>query len=302
MFYFVAPWLLFVLSAVSTGPDCFSCANPPPGTIFCDDFESEEPLGNRYFGYDDDDGDFIRMKGVGRNGSAGMRVKWQKGEVEAGTLHKAIGRSPDPNMFFAEMPEKDFNEIYWRMDIRLQPGWQGGGGDKLSRATAIAGTNWQQSMIAHIWSGGKSPANEYLVLDPASGINAKGELVTKKYNDFNNLTWLGSKRGSLAIFNEKNIGRWFCVVAHVKLNTPGKSDGIFEFWIDNELQAGSYDLDWHKDWNRNPGSYMINAVFFENYWNAGAPKDQERYFDNILISTQPISCECEETGKTREKR
>ena len=34
--------------------------------------------------------------------------------------------------------------------------------------------------------------------------------------------------------------------------------------------------------------YAINAVFFENYWNSGSVKLQERYFDNIVISTQPI--------------
>lgn len=302
MFYFIAPWLLFFLSSLSNGPGCFSCANPPPGTIFCDDFESEEALSNRYFGYDDDEGDFIRMKGVGRNGTAGMRVRWQKGEVDAGKLQKAIGRSPDPHMRFAAMPEKDFNEIYWRVDIRLEPGWEGGGGDKLSRATSIAGTHWQQSMIAHIWSGGRSADKEYLVMDPASGINEKGELITTRYNDFANLIWLGNQRGSFDIFSKENTGKWFCVVAHVKLNTPGKQDGIFEFWIDNKLQAGRYDLDWHGEWNNNPGSYMINAVFFENYWNAGSPKDQERYFDNILIATQPLSCNCGDTAKSGRAR
>jgi hypothetical protein len=39
----------------------------------------------------------------------------------------------------------------------------------------------------------------------------------------------------------------------------------------------------------------INAVFFENYWNAGSPVQQERYFDNLVISTQSIPCKCEVT-------
>ena len=38
---------------------------------------------------------------------------------------------------------------------------------------------------------------------------------------------------------------------------------------------------------------MINAVFFENYWNAGSPLTQERYFDNIIISTSRIGCGCD---------
>jgi hypothetical protein len=81
------------------------------------------------------------------------------------------------------------------------------------------------------------------------------------------------------------------------LNTPGKSDGIFELWINDTLQAARRDLNWHDTWNNDPDSYMINAVFFENYWNKGSVKDQERYFDNILITTTPIKCNCSAEGK-----
>lgn len=288
----ILPLLYAILLLTADEPVCFTCANAPAGTIFCDDFESETDLRQRYFGYDNDEGDFVREKGVGKDGSAGMRVRWQKGEVEAGKLHKAIGRSPDPHMLYAAMPEKDFDEIYWRMDVKYEAGWKGGGGDKLSRATVIAGKSWQQSMIAHIWSGGGAHSNHYLVMDPATGVNEKSELVTKRYNDFSNLRWLGNKRGVNDIFSGQKTGKWYCIVAHVKLNTPGKADGIFEFWIDDELQAGSYDLNWHGNWNKNPNSYMINAIFFENYWNSGSVQDQERYFDNIVISTQPIPCKC----------
>jgi hypothetical protein len=32
----------------------------------------------------------------------------------------------------------------------------------------------------------------------------------------------------------------------------------------------------------------INAVFLENYWNQGAVKREARWFDNFIISTQPV--------------
>src|SRR5436190_23848670 len=63
---------------------CFTCDSVPEGTIFCDDFESAAPLADRYFEYDDNDGDFVRVQKAGRNESAGMRVVWQKGESAAG--------------------------------------------------------------------------------------------------------------------------------------------------------------------------------------------------------------------------
>jgi hypothetical protein len=292
---------LIVLFALATGlraqsPSCLPCDSlrNQAGIIFCDDFESDAPLKDRYFGYDSDNGEFIRMKGVGRGGSHGMRVRFQQGEVEAGVLQKAIGRSPDPGMTNSSMPDSNFQEIYWRIDIRHQPGWEGGGGDKLTRATTIASKNWQQGMIAHVWSGGKPEQWDYLVMDPASGISPDGKLASQRYNDFKNLRWMGGARGKSPIFRADHVGNWYCVLAHVKLNTPGKSDGVFELWVNDELQSARYDLNWHADWNGGPESLGINAVFFENYWNKGSVKEQERYFDNILISTRPISCGCDQ--------
>lgn len=296
MQFFSAGLTLVLLSAslAVKSQSCLPCDSLRfvPGVIFCDDFETDTPIKDRYFGYDSDDGEFIRKKGVGRGGSYGMRVKFQAGEVEAGVLQKAIGRSPDPGMRNSSMPDSNFQEIYWRIDIRHQPGWEGGGGDKLSRATVIASKNWQQGMIAHVWSGGKSDQWDYLVMDPASGISADGKLASTKYNDFQNLRWMGGERGKTPLFRKDHTGSWYCVVAHAKLNTPGKEDGVFELWVDGKLQAARYDLNWHANWNLQPDSYGINAVFFENYWNKGSVKEQERYFDNILISTQPISCDC----------
>ena len=267
---------------------CFTCNDLAEGIIFCDDFESDRPIKDRYFEYDDDEGDFVRIKNAGRNGSAGMRVIWQPGEMSAGSLKKSFGRTPDDYIgHHAAFPKKDFNEIYWRMDVKRQAGWEGGGGEKLTRAMVFAGPHWSQGLIGHLWSGGN-----FLVMDPASGIDENGTLKSTRYNDFNNLRWLGNKKGSTDLFSDANAGKWYCIVGHVKLNTPGKSDGVFEFWIDNELQAGSYNLNWHGNWNANPASYKINAIFFENYWS-GSPKLQERYFDNILISSLPIKCNCD---------
>ena len=279
------------LSFHSNAQNCFTCDNVPEGTIFCDDFESGEPLKDRYFEYGNNGGKFIPMEGVGRDGSIGMRVLWDKGQVGAGGFKKSFGRTPVGYIGrHAVNPKEEYNEIYWRIDIRRQAGWQGGGGAKLSRATTMVNNNWAQGMIAHIWSAGEN--SDYLGMDPASGISRSGKLVSTKYNDFNNLRWLGFKKGDIPLFSEENSDKWFCVVAHAKLNTPGKKDGIFEFWINDSLQAGTYDLNWHGTWNSDPKNMYINAIFIENYWNSGSPIQQERYMDNFVISTKPIPCKC----------
>jgi hypothetical protein len=108
--------------------------------------------------------------------------------------------------------------------------------------------------------------------------------VTTSYNDFPNLKWLGSRQGQTPIFSPAESGRWVCIESHVKLNTPGERDGVFELWVDGKLEAARNDLDWHGSW----GDYAINAVFLENYWNQGSVKRQARWFDNFVISTRPI--------------
>lgn len=286
-------WYTMGKISVEEGQPCFSCENPPVGTVFCDDFENPEPLRARYFEYNDRNGAFVRAEGVGTGGSAGMRARFRKGQVDAGALKKSIGRSEDPYLqATSSMPEETFTELYWRIDLRYQDGWIGGGADKLTRATTLF-KGWKQGMIAHVWSGGKPDTHHYLVIDPASGIDGDGKIVSTRYNDFANLRWLGNQRGTTDLFSDENAGKWHCVVAHIKLNTPGKSDGLFELWINDKPQARKENINWHGTYNRNPESFGVNAVFFENYWNAGSPQDQERYFDNIVISTRPLKCDCQ---------
>jgi len=88
------------------------------------------------------------------------------------------------------------------------------------------------------------------------------------------------------LFDPGHVGRWYCIEAHAQLNTPGEPDGVFEYWLDGNLEARETGLNWVGPFS----PYGINAVFFENYWNGGSPAAQERYFDNIVVGTQRIGC------------
>lgn len=35
-----------------------------------------------------------------------------------------------------------------------------------------------------------------------------------------------------------------------------------------------------------------NRLHFANYWNKGVTQNRERYFDNIVISTSRVLCDC----------
>jgi hypothetical protein len=278
-----------VASGTTTTSSAPECATPRAGWIWCDDFEQDR-LG-RYFEYDNSGGNFVRIAGVGVGGSIGMRGRWVntgQPQASAGSLHLAFGKTPQSYFRPVDAGTAIYRDVYWRMYVRFQPGWVGGGADKLSRATVFASsTSWAQAMIAHVWSGTDPGAYQnYLVLDPASGTDASGNLRTTKYNDFDNLRWLGGVYSATPVFDANHRERWQCVEARAKLNDAGQSNGLFELWIDGVLEARRSGLNWLGAFS----AYGINAVFFENFWNAGTTRVQERYFDNIIVSTQPIGC------------
>ena len=265
------------------GGECQNWQTLHPEWVFCDDFEDGTPLvrQGRYFEYDNNDGDFIILDGVGFNNSKGMRALWQEGEVEAGGLKLGFGRNPSSYMNKGIRPNEDFREIYYRMYLKMQDGWQGDPA-KLSRATIIAASDWSQAMIAHLWGDGKY----HLLVDPVRCVDENNNVKCIGYNDFAHMDWLGYQSGITPIFDSEHDNRWFCIEAHVRLNDPGQSNGIQEFWIDGQLEARREGLNFVRSYT----SYGINAIFFENYWNSGSPKQQERYFDNIVVSTQRIGC------------
>ena len=259
------------------------CAQAAPEWLWCDDFERDRL--DRYFEVRDVEGSFVRAVAVGLDSSTGMRARFAQGQVDAGFLHLAIGRSPDAYRRSVSPSGTDIREVYWRVYVKNEASWEGGGGDKLSRAFVFHGPdNWGQAMIAHVWSGGAD--SERLVIDPASGTDDLGNLLTMAYNDFPNLRWLGSRSSNAVIFSDSGIGKWYCVEAYVRLNEPGVTDGVFRLWIDDHLEAERTELNWVGSYN----DYGLNAVYLENYWNAGSPKAQERYLDNFVVSTDRIGC------------
>lgn len=267
-----------------SGATTAECATPKAGWIFCDDFETDRLA--RYFEADQSNGNFARTASVGVGSSTGMRAHFAQGAVGAGSLHLAFGRTPTSYMRPADAGTANYREIYWRVYVRNQAGWQGGGGDKLSRAQSLGNANWAQAMAAHVWSGGSSPSWNYLVIDPASGTDESGTLKTTTYNDFNNFRWLGGAYGTTPIFDAAHTGQWHCVEAHVRLNDAGLSNGTFDLWVDGNADASRSGLNWVGSFS----DYGINVVFLENYWNAGSPVAQDRFMDNFVVSTTRIGC------------
>jgi hypothetical protein len=269
------------LTATSGTASAAECATPGTGWIFCDDFESDRT--GSYFEYNNRTM-FLRNTGTGYGGSVGMRATYATGQTAAGSLALAFGRTPDSYFRPADAGTANYREIYWRFYFRREAGWVGNGAMKLTRAMVLAKADWSQAMIAHGWTS--SSDDRYLMIDPARGTDASGNLITVGYNDFNNLTWLGGMNSAAPEEDQAHVGQWACYEYHLKLNDAGQSNGVFEFRVNGQISAQKTGLNFLGAYN----AYGINSVLLENFVNSGAPAANKRTFDNFVVSTQPIGC------------
>ena len=244
-----------------------------PDVIWYDSFDDEESQ-KRYAERSGQTTDADKMGGVGRS----LWMQYPKRHRGIGNRKVFFGDSPVYPRETVRRGER-FTDVYWRIYVKHQRGWTGGGPAKMSRATSLTAVNWQQAIIAHVWG-----SRDTLTLDPASGVRG-GRVVTRRYNDFGRLRWLGNAPGSeFRIHSKRESGRWVCVESRAKLNTPGKSDGCNVLWIDGLFQTERADLNWRGSYTK----HGINGVFLEAYWNRGSPVDQSRWVDEFVISTRPI--------------
>jgi hypothetical protein len=256
----------------SVGMSKFQPQENDPAIIWYDDFSNKKT-------YLESSGAIDHTESFGTEGGS-MKAGFKKGEVNGeGNRKLAFGDFPDGSNIVNK--GKHFDEVYWRIYVKHEYGWEGTPA-KMSRATSIVSDSWQQAMIAHVWSGD----NNSLTLDPARGVRGQTDsIVTKGYNDFNNLKWLGNNPCSaFQISSREESGYWVLVEAGAKLNTPGKSDGSCRLWIDGRLEAERTNLNFRGNYTK----HGINAVFLESYWNKGASKTEGRWYDNFVVSTKPV--------------
>jgi hypothetical protein len=56
-----------------------------------------------------------------------MKAVFSTGTVNAWNLRLAFGRTPSGYIRPVDAGTKDYRELYWRVHLRRQPGWSGGG-------------------------------------------------------------------------------------------------------------------------------------------------------------------------------
>jgi hypothetical protein len=159
-----------------------------------------------------------------------------------------------------------YREIYFRYYLKDLPGFQVGQEKMLSINPCCAGRGGIKFGNTFSWK--RNGSRNVQVTVYAADVNLGEEL---------NITL--------------PAGSWWFIEYHIKLNTPGSSDGVWEAWVDTCGVAGTSctgtptrrarytNVKWVREGDRT----TIGSLWLENW--ANPPSRGETYYDQIKVST-----------------
>jgi hypothetical protein len=177
-------------------------------------------------------------------------------------------------------------EIYFRYYLRLADDWnqtlQGGKMPGISGTYGIAGWGGRKSHGDDGWSARGAFQLTIPKDNPLGGLNPIGTYcyhadMKGTYGDI----WLWQKgyRGYL----ENNT--WYCIEQYLKLNTPGKPDGVLRAWVDGRPAFEKTDIRFR----------LVEKLRIEQIWmnvyhggTKPSPYDQHLFIDNVVVAKEYI--------------
>lgn len=263
-----ALWAYFLAGVASAG-ECENWRTIKPDWLHCDDFETNQNLSTYY--YDISTNGFSASADDPMLGNYSLKQHYVAGQVDAGWIawsycdtlgYDWAARTGDPK-------KGCHDEIYMRWYHKFEEGFSPNTfPPKMARITSI-GPGWDKRFGVYYWIDG-DVCDSCIVADVNS---ANG--------------WLPIIRTGFSYENPVNIGRWTEHEMYIKKNSSGQADGAYSYWIDGKLSASRSNVNLANDYN-------FNNAMLDCYWNGGSPKEQNRYFDNFVISVSyvgPLQCE-----------
>jgi PKD repeat protein len=80
-------------------------------------------------------------------------------------------------------------------------------------------------------------------------------------------------------------GNWYKIKCHLKLNSLGATDGVFELFIDDNLKTQYNNINYREDYS----DYGFNHLVLSTYAYNSTPQVQEQYWDDFKLSGSNIS-------------
>lgn len=170
-------------------------------------------------------------------------------------------------------------EIYFRYYVRLGNDWDPARGGKLP---GIGGTYGRAGWGGRKVNGTDGWSARGLFEGRKNGVTPIGFYcyhadMKTQYGD----NWVWKRDGFAGLENN----RWYGIEQYVRLNTPGRNDGILRGWVDGKLVFEKADVRM-----RDTPALKIETVWLNLYhggtWTATA--DHHLYIDDVVVSHAPI--------------
>ncbi len=248
----------------SQAGECDQWQERHPDWIWCDDFESDGDLKDRYQDYSTN-GMSVSSDDV-FEGEHALKQHYERGQEGAGWITR-VGSHPD--------------HVFMRWYHKFEQGFEGAPPKMARIRYRPRYGDWRAVFAVHCW------IEDDIVL---------ADVRAKNSSQCNSAFYLPKAKSEFSFDDPANIGRWICFEMEVKLNSPGSTDGLYRIWADNELIVERLNVDL-----RGSTDDKINELMLDCYWNGGSPKEQNRYYDNFVIATSRIGPMAEDAVSVKKK-
>lgn len=262
------------------GVDANGCpANAPDSWVMCEDFEAIDDPETQLSQWNVA-GDAFGVEGeLGDAGDRALRVTLTPNLMFGGWVTLRFGDGPDAPAI--DSPDGHFDEVWVRYSLRTGDDWPGYPIGDVGEVIAMNGANW--GIAADLNLRAEAPMRLHpLVWSCVFG----GNLACDGNNDWaGTLQNIWGQEGDTVLFDDNSAGVQRCVVAHMRLNTVGQSDGEVDVVVDGVQEIAGSGLDLRGTWD----DYGINAVRFTNYTNPPA-QPLDFWVDDVVVATEALQC------------
>ncbi len=269
------------------------CANPPAGTVFCEDFESTNPKSHfdDYDGNPDTENQIVAQNGPANSASnKAVRLRVPAGQGGGSDLIKVLPAS--------------YDKLYARWYFQYEPGFNfnapnhGGGltaGDRNSIGVSgnrPAGNDFAYFTIQYLNPSAVPFAYSYYrgMYQDCSNPNGQcwGDSLPCVYDTGGAYCKKPQHRPSITMPTIQ-AGRWYCVEEMLDMGTPNTTganpNGRLTLWLDDQLLGDYQDL-----WLRTTANLKVQNLWLSLFHHDGTHSTVGEMIDNVVVSTQRIGC------------
>ncbi len=139
---------------------------------------------------------------------------------------------------------------------------------KMARMRCFSGEAWRGVYTVLFWISG---ADGHLSIER----HTRAPDAHREWSPNHTTRWCFSQ--------PENVGRWIHFELRVALGEGKRSDQI-QAWADGVLICDVTGDDLAAGYKE----FTLNGMSWDCYWNGGSPREQSRFYDDLMLSTEPI--------------